>query len=167
MNSSYDPDLYHPSSFDDDMCLKPPLLLWLATIYLARAILLPIGIGIGHFAGVDDKAFVLLRSLWRVEGLVPALLALPVLFALFRRTPTAARMTRRMWAHGRIFLAVSAGIDAALSLFQLTTSTEGDQPIITMGSELIDVYFLAYILFARRVRDTFTDFPPPREAAGE
>ena len=167
MNSSYNPDRYHPSHFDDDMCLRPPLLLWLAAIYLARAALLPIAIGIGHIANVDDKAFVLLRSLWSPAGLVPALVALPVLYALFRRAPAAGRMTRWCWAHGRILLAVSAGIDAALTLLQFTGPTElGDQAVIAMGTGIADLYFLTYILFARRVRDAFTDFPPPRQAAG-
>jgi hypothetical protein len=162
MNSRYDPNLYHPSSFDDDMCLKPPLLLWLAVIYLARAVLLPIGIGIGHIAGVDEKAFIFLRSLWSAEGLVPALVALPVLYALFRRAPRAARMTRWFWAHGRILLAVSAGVDVALTLLQLTRPAElGDQAAISLGAGFADLYFLAFILFARRVRDTFNDFPPP------
>jgi Protein of unknown function (DUF2919) len=163
MNSSYDPDRYHPSHFDDDMCLKPPLLLWLAAIYLARAVLLPIAIGIGHIASVDDKAFVLLRSLWSGAGLVPALVALPVLYGLFRRAPAAGRMTRWFWAHGRILLAVSAGIDSALTLLHLIGPTEfGDQAAVSLGAEFTDLYFLAYILFARRVRDAFTDFPPPR-----
>jgi len=145
------------------MCLKPPLLLWLAAIYLARAILLPIGIGIGHIAHVDDKAFVLLRSLWSAEGLVPALVALPVLYALFRRAPAAGRMTRWFWAHGRMLLVVSAGIDVALTLLHLTRLTElSDQMALSIGAGFGDLYFLAYILFARRVRDAFTDFPPPR-----
>ena len=71
MSLSYDPDRYHPSQFDHEMCLKPPSLLWFAVIYLARAVVLPIGIGIGHFAGVDEKAFGSLRSLWSMEALVP------------------------------------------------------------------------------------------------
>jgi len=165
MSLSYDPDRYHPSHFDDEMCLKPPSLLWLAVIYLSRGVVLPIGIGIGHFAGVDDTAFGSLRSLWSVEALLPALLALPVLYALFRRAPSAGRTTRWLWRHGRIFLALSAGLDIALSLFQLATSRLGGDPIITGGAASVDLYFLAYILMARRVRDTFSDFPLPRNAA--
>jgi hypothetical protein len=165
MTSSYDPERYRPSQFDEEMCLKPPLLLWFAVIYLARAVVLPIGIGIGHVAGVDDKAFASLRSLWNVEAFLPALMTLPVLYALFRRAPTAGRATRWFWRHGRIFLALSAGLDMALSLFQLATSGPGDDPIIIGGAASIDLYFLAYILMARRVRDAFSDFPLPRQAA--
>jgi hypothetical protein len=165
MPLSYDPDRYHPSQFDDDMCLKPPLLLWLAVIYLARAVVLPIGIGIGHLAGVDDKAFASLRSLWSLEALVPALVALPVLYALFRRAPGASRVTRWFWRRGRVLLALSAGLDVALSLFQLATPGPGSDPIIAGGAASVDLYFLAYILIARRVRDAFSDFPLPPQAA--
>jgi hypothetical protein len=167
MSSSYDPDRYRASQFDDDLCLKPPLLLWLAVIYLARGVVLPIGIGLGHFAGVDEKAFGSLRSLWSAEALVPALLALPVLYALLRRAPGASRATRWLWRHGRIFLALSAGLDAGLSLHQAAASPLGDQPILALGAASVDLYFLAFILIARRVRDTFSDFPPPRHAAPE
>jgi hypothetical protein len=64
-------------------------------------------------------------------------------------------------------LALSAGLDVALSVVQLTTSQLGDPPVIALGAALADLYFLAYILIARRVRDTFSDFPPPRHAAPE
>jgi hypothetical protein len=37
---------------------------------------------------------------------------------------------------------------------------------ISIVAGFADLYFLAYILFARRVRDAFTDFPPPLPAAG-
>jgi hypothetical protein len=167
MTLSYDPDRYRPSQFDDDMCLKPPPLLWLAVIYLARAVVLPIVIGIGHFAGVNDTAFRSLRALWSAEAFVPALVALPVLYALFRRAPGAGHATRWLWRHGRILLALSAGLDVALSVVQLATSQLGDPPVIALGAALADLYFLAYILIARRVRDTFSDFPPPRHAAPE
>jgi hypothetical protein len=165
MPLSYDPDRYHPSQFDDEMCLKPPLILWFAVIYLARAVVLPIGIGIGHWAGVDDTAFASLRSLWSTEALVPALMALPVLYALFRRAPGASRATRWFWRRGRILLALSAGLDFGVSLFQLTHAGPGRDPIITGGAASVDLYFLAYILVARRVRDAFSDFPLPQHAA--
>lgn len=32
--------VYGPSSYDDHFCLKPAALLWLAVIYLSRALLL-------------------------------------------------------------------------------------------------------------------------------
>jgi hypothetical protein len=165
MSLSYDPGRYRPSHFDDEMCLKPPSLLWLAVIYLSRGVLMPIGIGIGHIINVNDKALGSLRSLWSVETLLPALLALPILYALFRRAPSAGRTTRWLWRHGRIFLALSTALDLALSSFQLATSGLGGDPVIAAGAVSVDLYFLAYVLIARRVRDAFSDFPLPLDAA--
>jgi DUF2919 family protein len=163
MTLRYDPDLYPASSFDDDMCLKPPWLLWLAVIYLARAILLPVVIGIGHFAGVDEQAFVALRSVWSFEGMVPALMALPLLYALIRRGPAAGKVTRWIFAHGCGIVAVSAAVDAGLAAIRLAAPAHfGDESIVPIGSVLVDGYFFAYVLIARRVRDCFSDFPPPR-----
>ena len=51
MRHSYNPHSYSPSNYDDEMCLKPPLLLWLAVLFLCRAIMLPVVIGIGHKIG--------------------------------------------------------------------------------------------------------------------
>jgi len=36
---------------------------------------------------------------------------------------------------------------------------------VTLFASGMDVYFLVYILGARRVRDSFLDFPPRLEAA--
>ncbi len=33
-------DTYDPGSYDANFCLKPPLLLWLAMLYFARALVL-------------------------------------------------------------------------------------------------------------------------------
>jgi hypothetical protein len=164
MSLRYDPSLYGPSSFDEDMCLKPPLLLWIAVAYLARAILLPIVIGIGHFSGVDERAFSVLRPLWSTDALAPAAAALPLLYAMLRRAPTAADATRWIWARGRVFLGASAALDATLSCFHFLHDS-GDSQFVLMSGAALDAYFLVYILGARRVRDTFTDFPPPRESA--
>ena len=40
-----------------------------------------------------------------------------------------------------------------------------DQSLLPIISVVADAYFLIYVLAARRVRDTFFDFPPPLETA--
>jgi hypothetical protein len=160
MQASYDPHSYDPSNFDEDMCLKPPLLLWLAVLFLCRGIVLPLGVGIGHVAGLDAGAMTALRAFWRVDELVPALFAVPILYALFRRTAKASRSTRWLWAHGRSFLALSAAVDAALSVYSMM-SRDLDDSAAAVCAVVADLYFLFYVLKARRVRDTFSDFPLP------
>jgi hypothetical protein len=82
MRHSHISHAYPASHYDDHLCLKPPLLLWVAALYLSRAVTLPIAMAIAHFAGVDQKAITLTRALWSVDGLVPSLIAAAVLYAL-------------------------------------------------------------------------------------
>jgi hypothetical protein len=152
---------YAPSNYDEDMCLKPPLLLWLAAIYLARVIVLPIAIGIGHVAGVDARAMTLLRDFWSEDQLLPALFAMPVLYAFCRRLPTALQPVRWIWTRGRVLLALSAGLDMLRPFIaRLWCDDTDDQFLASLLTSGIDMYFLLYVLAARRVRDTFVDFPP-------
>lgn len=157
---------YSPASYDDDMCLKPPLLLWLTVVYLARAIMLPLVIGLGHIAGVNADAMTMLRGYWSVEELAPSLLAIPVLYAMCRRSPTASAPVRWVWSHGRAFLALSASLDIVLKIIpQMSNREFSDQSLLALVAAAADAYFLLYTLVAQRVRDTFLDFPPPLATA--
>src|SRR5208282_5738927 len=100
------PQTYPSSYYDDQLCLKPPVLLWVAVLYLSRAITLPIAMAIGHFAGVDSQAIELFRAFWSLDALIPSLIAAGFLYVLIRRTPAAPTPVRWAWAHGRIILAV-------------------------------------------------------------
>lgn len=144
------------------MCLKPPLLLWVAVLYLSRTITLPVGMAIGHFAGVDASAITVFRGLWSIDGLIPSLIAAVILYTLCRRVPTASALVRWIWARGRIFLAGSAFLDMALLLIALIRQGEiDDQSLLSLIAAVADLYFLVYILAARRVRHAFSEFPPP------
>ena len=167
MQTRYDPNSYPPSSFDDELCLRPPLLIWVVVLYLSRAILMPVAMGLGHYAGVNQDAIHLLRDFWRMDTLLPALLALPVLYALCRRSPAASRAVRWVWGHGRVLLATALVVDIGLNMRELIPFVGiGDQSPLPAASAVAGVYFLIYVLAARRVRDTFSDFPAPLETAG-
>jgi hypothetical protein len=152
---------YSPSSYDDDYCLKPPLLLWLAALYLSRGVLLPLLMGMGSMIGTNPDALNLFHQLWSVEALIPSSVAAVVCLALFRRGPSASSVVRWIWAHGRVFLASAAALDLLLSVLPLVRTRElgaDTAPALFVGAA--DLYFLVYVLAARRVRDTFGDFPP-------
>jgi hypothetical protein len=143
------------------MCLKPPFLLWVAVLYLSRALTLPIAMALGHFAGVDEKAITLFREFWSAEALIPSAIAAVMLYTLVRRVPTASPPVRWIWAHGRIVLAVSAVLDIALLTMALIRQGEiNDQSIWSLVAAGGDLYFLIYILAARRVRHALLEFPP-------
>jgi hypothetical protein len=156
---------YAASNYNDDLCLKPPLLLWLAVIYLSRAITLPVLMGIGAFARVNANALALFHQFWSLETLFPSLIACIVLIALFRRAPKASKPLRWIWAHAKALLALSAGLDIAISLVLAIRQGGMDQQLLVwLLAAGIDAYFLLYILVARRVRDTFAEFPPPLDS---
>jgi hypothetical protein len=166
MRHVYSPHAYSSSNYDDHFCLKPPLLLWVAVLYLSRAITLPVVVGIGSFAGVNKDAISLLRSFWTADALLPSLSAAAILYTLCRRVPTASRQVRWIWARGHLFLAASAGMDLIVSLIAPIRLREiNDQVLLSLLAAAMDLYFLLYILAARRVRDTFAEFPPPDSAA--
>ena len=153
---------YPASHYDDHMCLKPPLMLWAAVLYLSRAITLPIVLAIGSFSGVNSKAIDLFHRFWSVEALIPSVIAAVVLYALGRRVPTASRLVRWIWTHGQIFLAVSAVLDIALMVISLIRQGEiNDQSLLSLCAAAVDGYFLVYVLAARRVRHAFAEFPAP------
>lgn len=154
---------YAASSYDDYLCLKPPLLLWIAVIYLSRAISLPVLMGLGSARHMSPDAARLLTGLWSTDELLPSLIAVAVLVAMFRRVPDASRPVRWIWSHGRWLLMASAGFDLALLLISLIRSgplqLDDQGPPLSLLMAGLDVYFLLFILTVRRVRDTFASFP--------
>ena len=160
---------YSPSSYDDYMCLKPPLLLWLAVIYLSRAVTLPIVLGIGSLGGGgwDIRAFA--GAFLNFDTLAPSLIAALVLCAMVRRVPSGSRLLRRVWAHGRVLLVAAALLDFGLALLSWTlhgtdVDHSGEATLLAAG---LDLYFAAYVLTTRRVRDVFAEFPLEAGPAGK
>jgi hypothetical protein len=155
-------DTYDPGSYDDNFSLKPPLLLWLAILFLSRALALPLVGGLTSMTGSADLAS-LTRTQTHPYAFLPALAAAVVLAALVRRVPAASRLTRFIWVHGRAILALSALGDLTLLIISLAIEPSGDSLSVTPQLVLtaLDVFFLIYVLGSRRARDAFNDFPMP------
>lgn len=154
---------YAPSSYDDHFCLKPPALLWIAALYLSRAVVLLIAYDVGPLVRLSSDFTDLLRGSVGVGLLVSSFIAAPVLYTLCRRAPTSTKPARWIWAHGRIILALAAVVDCIASILG-SGIFQGDPANLLAGSlvaALFDLYFLVYVLATRRVRDTFAHFPSP------
>lgn len=154
---------YNPSSYDDNFCLKPPALLWLAILYLSRAFVLLVIYDVSYLAGVSPETVTMLRGAVSIYALVPALVAAPVLYALLRRAPSSTKLVRWFWSHGRTILVLAAIVDCQVSIGG-SGMIGGDVANLNAGpllAALFDIYFLVYVLATRRVRDAFADFPPP------
>ncbi|HEV2269413.1 MAG TPA: DUF2919 family protein [Steroidobacteraceae bacterium] len=160
------PRTYSPSSYDDNFCLKPPALLWLAVLYLSRAFVLLVIYDLSSLSGVSPETVAMLHGAVSIYALVPALVAAPVLYAFLRRAPSSAKLVRWFWSHGRTILILAAILDCQVSI-GASGMIGGDVANLNAGAllaALFDIYFLVYILATRRVRDAFADFPPPAPA---
>lgn len=163
MSKTYRLDHYGEGSFDRYLCLKPPMLLWVAIIYLSRAFLLPLVVALSSMkgGGVSDSAE-LIHGAFSPGALLAAVPVLFVLYAFIRRTPSGSTGVRWIWRHGQAFLALAALLDLGYLVFA-TGALHGQLTsldMLTLLSLAFDIYFLIYVLAARRVRDVFSDFPP-------
>jgi hypothetical protein len=155
---------YDHSSYDAHLCLKPSLMLWITLLYLSRAIVLPFFAQLADLGGSETTTLV--RGLFDVGALLPALPAILVLGALLLRSPSRGSVVRWIWSHGRVFLALAAILDLALPW---ANSVLRHRPLAeqTLGSVLVDgfdLYFLVFIIASRRVRDVFSSFPAPQDS---
>jgi hypothetical protein len=155
---------YSPSSYDDNFCLKPPALLWLAVVYLSRTFVLLVIYLVSSMSlsRVSPQAVAALRGTVSIYAFAPSLVAAPVLYALLSRAPSSPKLVRWFWSHGRKMLILAAILDCAASV-AASGIIGGDIADLSAGlllAAIFDVYFLVYLLATRRVRDVFADFPP-------
>ncbi|HUN74174.1 MAG TPA: DUF2919 family protein [Steroidobacteraceae bacterium] len=159
---------YGLDDYNGDLCLKPPLLLWIAMLYLSRGILLFVLSTTGSMAALSSDAVTLLRGSLSPEMVIPSVMAAAVLCALLRRMPSASKPVRWIWTNGQFLLAAAALADLVLQLLDspLLRGDTYDQPAWPLVAATVDLYFLAYVFASRRVRDVFADFPAPAGASG-
>jgi len=152
---------YGPDSYDDNFCLKPPFLLWLAVLYLSRGFVLFFLSAAGSMAALSTDTVTFIRQSLRLETVIPSIMGAAVLYALLRRAPGASKPVRWVWTKGQLFLAAAALADVAIQLID-SPMLHGDAydqtawPLVAAG---LDLYFLAYVLASPRVRDTFAALP--------
>jgi hypothetical protein len=157
--------IYSESSYDDHFCLKPPVLLWLAALYLSRTFVLLVIYIVSSMslARFNPQAVAALRGTVTIYAFIPSLVAAPVLYAMLCRAPSSGNFVRWLWSHGRTLLILAAIADAGVSI-NGSGIVSGDVVDLNAGflvMVLFDAYFLVYIFATRRIRDVFADFPPP------
>jgi len=149
---------YAPERYDDHLCLKVPVTLWLCLLFLVRHLLL---LGI-TFLPTTGEEITVLRELIRPEYLLADLIALPVLIAGFRRRPQSPRWMPRLWRLGRGLLLASAGLYLLLlGAYLLTsarplTATLNEASLISL---LLNLAIIAYLLRSPLLRDLFAQWP--------
>ncbi|WP_373508191.1 DUF2919 family protein [Thiocapsa sp.] len=153
---------YGSHRYDDDLLLKVPPLLWLATVFLVRHLLL---LGI-TFLPTTGEEIEVLRALVRPEFVFADLPAAVVMLAAIRRRRPCSTPVRRIWRYTREILTLSVGLYAVLVLAASLRSGQPlrdaiDEPIL--ASFLLGLAVLAYLWRSRLVADVVRDCPGRRD----
>jgi hypothetical protein len=164
MEKTFTARSYSLTSYDQYLCLKPSLMLWIACLYLSRALALPFFFGMASYAGSNTAS--LSQGVFHISDLPPAVPAFLVLVALLTRSPSRGKLARWLWARGRLLLALSALLDLALpgALLLLGDSHALTQTLGRVMSEAFDLYFLLFIISSQRTRDVFRSYPDVESA---
>jgi hypothetical protein len=169
MDKSYYFKKYGYACFDKHACLKPSTGLVASVLFLCRAVLLPVFIGLASIKGSSQgMTWVLAGNAHPALTSLFALPALAVLVALVRRSPQAGPWLRRTWAHGRSLLLLSALAQAGIALRDVTAGGLAVDSAAALASIVVLALLIAligYLLLSRRVRDSFLEFPPPESAS--
>ena len=156
---------YSASSYDDNFCLKPPPLLWVAVLYLSRAFLLLViyMVSTQTLSRVSPQGMAELRGTVSIYAFIPALVAAPVFYGLLSRAPSSGNLVRWFWSHGRTILILATIADASISVISsgIIGGDSMDVNAAFLVAALFDAYFLIYMLVTRRIRDVFAAFPLP------
>jgi Protein of unknown function (DUF2919) len=153
-------DLQHYSinDFDDNMSLRPGPRLMMVILFLSKNLALPIiafalektsGNPAVHFIKTDYSALLFLGS---------SIPAASVLLSSLNRNPNANRWHRSIWKIGKWLLLFSTLLEINL-LIWTTYRLDGNLTVISQLAADIAIFF--YLLFDKRVRDVFNDFPNP------
>lgn len=149
---------YAPERYDDHLCLRVPVTLWLCLVFLVRHLLL---LGI-TFLPTTGQEITVLRELIRPEYLLADLIALPVLVLGFRRRPRSPHWMPKLWRIGLRLLLASAGLYLLLlcahllALARPLTATLNEATLISV---LINLAIIAYLIRSPLLRDLFTQWP--------
>ena len=162
MQKNHNVGSYGFAAYDRYMSLRPPLLLWIAVLYLSRAIVLPLVAQLVSCTGSTTDATSMMHDQFTPLVLVPSFFAIVVLWVLLAKSPSRGPLMRRIYARGRTLLALSALCDLVVHVVG-PALWGGELPEQTLGTLLVglfDGYFLVFVLVSRQVRDVFASFPP-------
>jgi hypothetical protein len=155
LEKSYDPRKYDYGCYDQYFCLKPPLLLILAIVFLCRGFLMPFIVLLTSVKRAAGDTAALVSGSEHAVSMLAAVPAVLVLYAMIRRVPEANRFARWAWKHARFLLTLSILFDVSLGIVTLHLHEQA----LTAVRLALDLYILIYIHSAKRVKDTLSDFP--------
>jgi hypothetical protein len=159
MSKRLEIEKYGLHSYDDYLCLRPPLLLLVCLLFLCRGVVIFVGFGM---AGVPTGLRDLVRPETLYLGCLAAAPAVLVFYALLARAPTAPAFVRWAWRHGRSLMSLSALFYIAAAAAELGPDPRrwlGSSSMVAKAITLAELGIVAYLFASPRVRQAFLDFP--------
>lgn len=156
--------IYRASAYDENLCIKVGLGLWLAILFLLR----PYVVMILSLANMSDHTQ-LIHLVYPGDGVfalgaIAALPAVALFLAWTKRRPGAGRTARWVWHRGRMLMMLSALCNLITAVIPMLPGHSGFS-FIALIQILATIGVMFYIMRSVRVRDTFQDFPG-RQIAG-
>jgi Protein of unknown function (DUF2919) len=163
MNPRFGGRRYSIDSFDRHLSLKAPLPLLLALVFLSRSVVLRLVYALSNIKGQGADISVLWNSQYQHLFMLGSLPAFLVLAAYIGRSPNRGAMARWIWRHGAWLVGLALLAQSLPALLNLDSITNFEQMHFEESPLLLAVHaaVLGYMLFSRRVRDTFADYPKP------
>lgn len=152
---------YPESAYDEYLCIKPTVLMWVIIAFLFRPFIVLIAsvvnkadrVGILNTFYPDRSA-----AFWGAMASIPAIF---LLISWLKKQPGASAIIRRGWHHGRALLISSLLLNMCMLLWHEFMRSASLQNIsgLTMIQLGICVFAIYYLLRSQRLADAFSDFP--------
>ena len=154
------PNPFEPWRYDANLALKVSPFLWLIIFWSIHHILL---LAMGAVSKSGEVFALMADYAYSVPLLISDIPGVMVLAARFNRSPDAGEKTRWLWRHGIKFLVLGLSIS--------TTATFNSSQLKMVNPEnpafwivAANLGIIAYLVWSRRVREIFADFPSPAQA---
>ena len=162
-------NIYDPSAYDKNLCLKPSFGLYLTLVFGIKDFLLIILPALASFKSKSTNLDYL-ADLVQPEMFLADLMVILVWLALLNRDPNAKVLWRNVWSKGRLLLILAFSLHAAVLLgeqlyaINQVVNWQRALDIKLVYMLIINLIFLGNLLTSQRIKDTFADWPK-RESA--
>ncbi len=156
---------YTYKDYDRYLCLKPGSDLVLAILFLLRPYILLVsslrmgrgGSGVTGVGGLKDLVYP--NNLSLTIGILATAPVILFLIAWVKRKPGASAFIQQIWHKGATILTMAALLSVLAVLFPVMTGAMHAIHPVGWVQLALSVLIMLYLQLARRVKDTFADFP--------
>ena len=157
--------VYQFKDYDKYFCLKPNLDMWMVILFLLRPYVMLVSTLRMGPGGRDVKGASFIKELVYPDypsmmlGVIASIPALLFIFAFIKRKPGAPDFFRKVWHKSALLLVMSSALSIVVIILPLVTGVIYRINVIGWVQVAISIVIIPYLLFSKRVKDTFLDYP--------